>query len=383
MKFPPLQRRTLALLTVITLLLTLFVYIALQSGPLAPVAVTVTTVKSRSIIPALSGIGTVQARYTYKIGPVLAGRVKHLNADVGDMVQAGQTLGEMDPVDLDDRIRAQEAAIKSAEADLHQAQARQHHAQAQLKRYEKLLPARGTSEESVAIKREELAVTKAATVAARENLGRAHADLQALHTQRGDLRLVTPVTGLVTRRAVDPGTTLVTGQPAVEVIDTAHLWIDTRFDQINAQGLAPGLPAQFILRSQQTQSIAGHVLRVEPLADTVTEETLAKIIFTMPPSPLPPVGELAEVTVYLPELPAAPAIPNAAIHIRDGVPGVWKLVDGKPEFARIEPGQTDLDGHIQIRHGLEVGDQLIVHSEKMLTALSRIRIEKQIPGVAP
>lgn len=383
MKFPHLQRRTLALLAVITLLLTLFTYIALQSGPLAPIVVTVTTVESRSIVPALSGIGTVQARYTYKIGPILPGRVKHLNVDVGDVVKAGQVLGEMDPVDLNDRIHAQEAAIKSAEADLHQAQARQHHAQAQLKRYEKLLPAHGTSEESVAIKREELAVTKAATVAARENIGRTRANLQALHTQRNDLKLIAPVTGLVTIRAVDPGTTLVTGQPAVEIIDTAHLWIDTRFDQINAEGLTPGLPAQFILRSQQTGSITGQVLRVEPLADTVTEETLAKITFAMPPSQLPPVGELAEVTVYLPKLPITPTIPNAAIRNEDGVPGVWKLVDGKPEFTRIKLGRADLNGHVQIKHGLAAGDQFIVYSEKTLTAFSRVSIAKRIPGVSP
>lgn len=89
MKFPHLQRRTLALLAVITLLLMLFTYIALPSGPLAPIVVTVTTVESRSIVPALSGIGTVQARYTYKIGPILPGRVKHLNVDMGDVVKAG------------------------------------------------------------------------------------------------------------------------------------------------------------------------------------------------------------------------------------------------------------------------------------------------------
>lgn len=383
MKFPHLQRRTLALLTIITLLLTLFAYIALQSGPLAPIVVTVTTVESRSIVPTLSGIGTVQARYTYKIGPVLAGRVKHLDVDVGDVVKAGQILGEMDPVDLNDRIRAQEAAIKSAEADLHQAQARQYHSQAQLKRYERLLPTRSTSEERVAIKREELAVTKAATVAARENLGRARANLQALHTQRNDLKLIAPVTGLVTKRAVDPGTTLVTGQPAVEIIDTTHLWIDSRFDQINAEGLTAGLPAQFILRSQQTKNIAGRVLRVEPLADTVTEETLAKIAFAAPSSQLPPVGELAEVTVYLPKLPPAPTIPNAAIRNEDGVFGVWKLVDGNPEFTRVKLGRTDLDGHVQIKHGLVAGDQLIVYSEKILTAFSRISIAKWIPGVSP
>ncbi len=86
MKLPTLQRRTLALIAVIVPLLVLFVYVALRSGPLAPVAVTVANVESRPIAPALFGIGTVQVRYTYAIGPTIAGRVKKLDVHVGDYV---------------------------------------------------------------------------------------------------------------------------------------------------------------------------------------------------------------------------------------------------------------------------------------------------------
>lgn len=131
MKFPPLQRRTLALVVIIIPLLLLFIYVALRSGPLAPIAATVSTVESRSVAPALAGIGTVQARFTYKIGPTVAGRVKRLDVHVGDIVKAGQVLGEMDAVDLDDRVSAQQAAIKSSEAALRQAAAKETFAQTQ------------------------------------------------------------------------------------------------------------------------------------------------------------------------------------------------------------------------------------------------------------
>lgn len=59
MKKLPLQGRTLALLAVIIPLLVLFIYVGLRSGPLAPVAVTVASVESRAITPALFGIGTL------------------------------------------------------------------------------------------------------------------------------------------------------------------------------------------------------------------------------------------------------------------------------------------------------------------------------------
>ena len=100
MKKLPLQGRTLALLAVIIPLLVLFIYVGLRSGPLAPVAVTVASVESRAITPALFGIGTVEARYTYKIGPTFAGRVKRLEVHVGDQVKAGQVLGEMEQIVL-------------------------------------------------------------------------------------------------------------------------------------------------------------------------------------------------------------------------------------------------------------------------------------------
>ena len=89
---PRLQRRTLALVAVIVPMVLLFAHVALRSGPLAPVAVTATTVEERAIAPALAGIGTVQARYTYRIGPTYAGRVRRIDVQVGDRVRAGQVL---------------------------------------------------------------------------------------------------------------------------------------------------------------------------------------------------------------------------------------------------------------------------------------------------
>ena len=44
---------------VLVTLLALFVYVALRSGPLAPVAVTVAAVESRTLTPSLFGVGTV------------------------------------------------------------------------------------------------------------------------------------------------------------------------------------------------------------------------------------------------------------------------------------------------------------------------------------
>ena len=110
--------RSLALIAVLVALAAIFVWVALRSGPLAPVPVTVVKVGSQSIAPALFGIGTVEARYTHRIGPTAAGRVLRVDVQVGDRVEAGQSIGEMDSVDVDQRLAAQEAAIRRAQAEV-------------------------------------------------------------------------------------------------------------------------------------------------------------------------------------------------------------------------------------------------------------------------
>ena len=366
----PMQRRTLALLAVVVPLLALFIYVALRSGPLAPVAVTVATAESRP----------VAARSTYRIGPTVSGRLQKLTVEVGDSVQAGQVLGEMDPVDLDERLRAQDAAVRRAQAVLREVQARQQHAEVQARRYRELLDARSTSEEISATRQQDLQVANAALEAARAEAERLRAEHAALRAQRANLRLVAPAAGRVTARQVEPGSTVVPGQTVVELVDPHSLWIHVRFDQGSASGLAAGQLARVVLRSGGVTALPGRVLRVEPLADAVTEETLAKVVFDHLPTPLPPLGELAEVTVGLPEVAAAPTIPNAALRRVDGRVGVWQLEEDRLRFVPIRRGASDLEGNVQVVEGMKEGARIVVYSEKVLNERSTLKVVERIGG---
>ena len=383
MKKFPLQGRTLALLAVVVPLLALFVYVALRAGPMAPVSVTLASVEQKALTPALFGIGTVGTRTTTKIGPTVAGRLQRLDVEVGDRVRAGQVLGQMDPLDWDDRLHAQDAALARVQASLREAQARQTHAQTQATRYAQLLAVRSTSEELAAAKQQDLQVANAAVASVQAEAARVRAERAGVTTQQRHLRLVSPGDGLVTQRLADPGSTVVAGQTVVEVVDPASLWINVRLDQISAHGLAANLPARVLLRSRAGQTLEGRVLRVEPLADTVTEETLAKVVFNQLPDPLPPLGELAEVTIDLPALAAQPVIPNATVQRVDGTTGVWQWANGELQFTPVTLGVADLDGHVQVLQGLGVGDQVVVYSEKPLSARSSIHVVERLTKAAP
>ena len=392
MKMLAVNRRTIALIMVLLPLLLVFGYVVARSGPLAPVPVTVVEVGKQAITPALFGIGTVEARYRYRVGPTMTGRLSWLKGDVGDRVTAGQVIGEMDPVDIDDRISANQAAVKRAVASVAAAEARvkdfvarEKYARIQAERYKRLVTERNVSKEAAEAKEQAYQIAKAGLAAVQADLKAARHELEKLRfeykgllQQRDNLRLVVPMDGVIAGRYIEPGSTAMAGQAVVEIIHPKSIWISVRFNQLQSDGLAKDLPAIVVLRSRSDRPVSGKVARVELLADPVTEETLAKVAFDQLPDPFPPLGELAEVTVSLPRLDATLVVPNASIKRVNGQSGVWVVENDSLRFAPVEIGVSDLDGRVQIIRGLEPGDKVVLYSKKELTANSRISITDQL-----
>lgn len=371
-------------------------FVLMRAGPLAPTRLTVVQATEGRLIPTLFGIGTVEARRSYLIGPTVAGRVRSVAVDVGDTVKAGQLLAEMDPVDLDERSMALDAsiaragsAIAAADAQQRDAAARKTLAAVNARRYVELGAQNFISPGGVEARLQEQASADAVVSAAQANLAAARQDQQrlaaeraALRQQRQNVRLLAPSDGVVTSREAEPGSTVVAGQAVLRVIEPASLWVRLRLDQGRSSGLTAGLPAQIVLRSNPGQAIAGKVARVEAVSDSVTEERVAQVSFDQRPSTLS-VGELAEVTLTLPTKAASVLLPNASIRRHGGQTGVWTIAGGELRFAPVRIGQASLDGQVQVLEGLQAASTVVVHSEKDIVAGARFKVVDAIAGRQP
>ncbi len=387
------QPKKLLLIAAVVALLGGFGWILARSGPLAPTRVTVAEVVKADLAPTLFGVGTVEARRSYQIGPTVAGRVLSVSVDVGDAVKAGQVLAEMDPIDLDQRAAAAAAAqaragssIAAAQAQARDAQLRLQLAGANARRYvelgEKAFVTRSVvdgklQEEQSA--QAQLNAAEATLAGARQDQARLAAEHAGLLAQRAKIRLLAPVDGVITARDAEPGSTLVAGQSAVRMIDPASLWLRLRIDQSRSGGHQPGLPASIQLRSQPGSTLTGQVARVDLIADSVTEERIAQVSFERVPATLS-LGEIGEITVQLPTIGQALLIPNAAIRHQGDKTGAWKLVDGGLQFTVLKLGAGGSDGRIQVIDGLGVGDRIVAYSEKALKADSAIQVVSALTG---
>ena len=404
MKLESLMSRRVGLGLLGVLLLGALAFVVMRSGPLAPTRVTVIEVTEGRLTPALFGIGTVEARRSYLIGPTTAGRVRKVAVDVGDTVKAGQLLAEMDPVDLDERLAALDASIARAgsaaaavEAQRKDALAKRELAAINARRYVDLGEKNFISAGVVEGKLQEQTSADAAVSGADANLAAARQDLKRLAAeragllqQRDNVRLLAPSDGVVVSRDAEAGSTVVAGQAVLRLIEPSSLWVKVRFDQGRSAGLAPGLQAQIVLRSNPGRPIAGKVSRVEAISDSVTEERVAQVAFDSLPAGVS-VGELAEVTLALPPPPSALLVPNASIKRRVDDSGmqareqaaVWLLDGDSLRLAPVRLGQSGLDGRVHVLDGLKAGDRIVVYSEKELVAGGRIKVVDRLTARSP
>ena len=371
-------------------------WLATSQGPLAPVKVTLAKVEQGPLIASTFGIGTVEARRSYALGPTTASRVARVLVDQGDVVKAGQLLAELDPVDLDARVTSGQlaadraaSAVRAAAAQLAEARSRAQLAAASARRSAELQAQGFVSREAADAKGHEANAARAAVDAATAQLAaaqrdreRALSDVAGVGKLRAQARLVSPVDGVVSARLVEPGTTIVAGQAVVQVIDPATLWIKARIDQGQAGGVRAGQPAEIVLRSDATRAHRGEVQRIDWVSDAVTEERIVNVGFAARPEGVS-VGELVEVTIRTAELADVRSVPAAALKRLERQDGVWQYADGRIAFRPVKAGITTLDGRSQLLDGPGVGDEVVVHSEAALSPDTRVKVVTAIVRAKP
>lgn len=372
MKSPVIKKFFLSLLAI--LLLAGFGWVIANNGPLAPVKVTLASVSQQLIEANVFGIGTVEARYSYRLGPTIAGRVKQVLADVGDTVQAGQVIAEMDAVDLNARIQAAGLAVERAKASIATAEAAFRLADTENRRTASLAGRQLVSQSNADAREQEAAIAKSALDVANKEQQRLQAEQQALQQQLANLSIIAPAGGIITSRDAEPGTSLLAGQAILTLADPQSYWVKARIDQRQVQGLRAGQITEIVLRSNPQQPLAGKVARIEPLSDSITEERIIAVAFDQPSTTLSP-GELAETTILTSRKEGALVVPNAALHSLDGQSGVWKTDAGNTlVFTPVQTGIHSLDGEVEILSGLQAGDQVVAYASKVLNADSKIRV---------
>ncbi|MBI1682410.1 efflux RND transporter periplasmic adaptor subunit [Caulobacter hibisci] len=340
-----------------------------RRGPASTVAVATAAKADLPVI--IEALGTVTPAATVTVKPQVSGVITQVLFREGQLVQAGQTLVQIDP-------RPFQMSLMEAQGNLTRDDAQLSVAQLTLKRYQTLL-----AQDSIA--RQEVD-TQAATVKQLE--GTVMADRAAVGTARlnvGFARIVAPVSGRVGLRVVDVGNYIASGDSSGVAVITTLSPIDVEFtvpqDDVPriSQRVFGGatLPVTVLDRTRANTLDQGTFSTLDNLVDTGTGTVKGKARFPNTGGKLFP-SQFVNVRIQLDTLKDAIVVPATAV--RQGSDGsfVWKLKsDQTVTKTKVTTGQATTT-QVAVTQGLAIGDKVITEGGDRLTEGGKVQLPGQV-----
>jgi len=248
---------------------------------------------------------------TSDVSSFYTGRLTAVHVRVGDAVQKGQVVAEIDPIDAREQISRARAQAQAAAAEEKRASIELELARRQLKRFERLSDQVSASEIDAQRALTEGLQAAVSTAAARG--AEAQAGVRLLERRVTESEVRAPFAGRVAARHVDPGVIVDAGSPLVRVAATAPLRVRFEVPEQDVADLAVGTRLHVL-----TQAGAGRdgvAARVTGVAGEVSRErrvaTLEALVEAPPASWLP--GMYAQVIVERRVIQGATVVPAPAV----------------------------------------------------------------------
>ena len=262
---------------------------------------------------ALGMSGTVRARVESPLAFQVGGRIVARRVDAGEAVVAGQVLFELDPVDL-------EQAVRAAEADAAAADAAWRTAQADVARVRDLQANAFVSKQ--ALDRAELTQREA-----RSRLDAATARLAQVRNARAYAQLRSPAAGVLVEVTGQTGQVVAAGQPVAVLAQQGAREIEVQLPD----GLPP--PAQGEALLAGGARVALRLREAAPAVDPLGRTRRAR--YSAPELPAAQaLGSVVSVRFTAPG-GAAPSplwqVPVGALDERGQGPRVWRVREGRLE----------------------------------------------------
>ncbi len=251
--------------------------------------------------------GTVEPILKVEVKSKASGEILRLHVDVGDEVEPGALLAEVDPRDVRNDFN-------QAEADLDVARARLEISQAQLDRSEELLQAGVISTQEHETRSLDFANARATLVRAQTNHQLAQLRLE-------DVVIRSPLAGTVLEKNVEEGQVIQSasqnvsgGTTLVIMANLESMQVRTLVDETDMGDIRPGMQANVTVEAFPERRFVGVVDKIEPQAIVQQNVTMFPVIVQLDNSSglLRP-GMNAEVEVELAQATSVLLIPNNAV----------------------------------------------------------------------
>jgi multidrug efflux pump subunit AcrA (membrane-fusion protein) len=348
--------------------------------------------------------GEVTAGSEIQVLPKLAGRIIRVAVAVGQEVDKGELLVELEAQELAVAVRQAEAAAEMARANLQslkaggtlaqlQAAARQAeagylNARSTLERMELLYREGAIALQQLEGARLQVQVTESQYSLASEQLAifergegqiqvlaaqvrQAEAALEMARLNLSHARITAPVAGKVMSLTAEVGNMASPALPAATLLGPGGVTVTARVTEQAVGLFSPGLPVEVEVPAKG-MIVSGDVREVAPGAAAGARSFLVTVRVAEAGGLRP--GMFARVRLAVAENTAAVLVPRGAVLEQEGRVFVFTVQDGKAERREVTVGLRD-ENFAEIISGIVAGEAVITAGQQFLEDGAAVRLE--------
>jgi HlyD family secretion protein len=370
-------------------------------------AVWTDTVKRGPMVLEVRGLGTLVPETTWTVPAATEGRVAKRYLLPGTPVKAGTVILDLTNPQLEQEALDAKYQLKGAEASLEQTRAQlqnqlmdkrtqaasvssQYRTAEMQKEAKELLLKNGLAPtldvRTAEVQAEELekqndlaqkeVETFEHSIDAQLAVQQATVDQkQALYqlkkTQLDELHVKSGEDGMLQELDVDVGQQVAQGAALLKVAQPTQLKAALQIAETQAKDVQAGQPATI---DTHNGLISGHVIRIDPAVLNGTRTVDVKLDGPLPPGAVPQLS--IEGTIEIEHLADVLYVGRPVHGDAGSTIGLFKLVDGGKEAVRVNVvlGRASVNA-VEIRKGLEIGDQVILSDMSASDNYDRVRLE--------
>lgn len=233
----------------------------------------------------VTATGSLQPRDYVDVGAQVSGQLQKLHVAVGDMVEKGQLLAEIDATVYRAKVDASRAQLRSLQAQMLERQAQLKLAQLNSERQRNLYREDAGSREAMEMAEASLQSSQAQITALKAQIEQTASGLRAEEANLDYARIYAPITGTVVSIAARQGQTLNANQttPTVlQIADLSVMQVKAQVSEADIGKLKAGMAVYFTTLGSGSRRWYSRLDRIEPTPEVLNNVVLYNAMFEVP-----------------------------------------------------------------------------------------------------
>lgn len=324
-----------------------------DKAPDRGIPVEVAPVRIDAVVIDVGAVGTLLANESVVIRPEIAGRIKTIHFQEGQVVAKAKRL-----VALDDSELTAQVAQSKASANL---------ARLNYQRTQDLVAKRIVSQQVYDEAKARLAEAQARLT------------LDQVRLEKATLRA--PFAGVLGVRRVSPGDYVAAGQDIVNLESVNPLKVDLRLPEVYARRLKTAQAVTLRVDAFSDEVYEGEIYFIDPRVDVSTRSLLVRARIRNSERELRP-GMFVTATIVLDRHEQAVLIPEQALVASGGDQYVFRVQDGNAVRTKVAVGNRRA-GEIEITSGLTAQDRVVIAGHQKLRDGAPVSPLAPVPETSP